>query len=108
MPSGSAPFAGPPRDSRTLERDVVQLHADVERLLLISEALWRIVREKCEITDADLTQEIEKLDLEDGLPDYRKKPTAPRNCPKCQRVLSKKRAVCSICGAPVPIEPFER
>jgi hypothetical protein len=80
----------------------------VERLLLISEALWHILRERFEMSDTDLVAEISKLDLEDGLADFRKKPTQPRTCPKCQRVLSKRRAVCSMCGASVPIEPFER
>ena len=108
MASGSAPFSGPPRDSRSLEREVVQLHADVERLLLISEALWKILRERCDLSDDELVKEITKLDLEDGLPDYRKKPTEPRTCPSCHRVLSKRKAVCSMCGAPVPIAPFER
>jgi hypothetical protein len=108
MPSGSAPFAGPPRDSRTLEREVTQLQADVERLLLISEGLWRILRDRFEMSDEDLVREIAKIDLEDGLADYRKKPTKPRQCPKCQRVLSKRRAVCSMCGEPVAMEPFER
>jgi hypothetical protein len=108
MASGSAPFAGPPRDSRTLEREVVQLHAEVERLLLITEALWNIVRERGELSEDYLAQEITKLDLEDGLADFRKKPTEPRKCPNCHRVLSKRKAVCSMCGAPVPFAPFER
>jgi len=108
MPTPSAPFAGPPRDNRALEREVAQLQVDVERLLLISEALWRIVRERLEVGEGELVREISKLDLEDGLPDFRKKPTEPRHCPKCQRVLSKRRAFCSICGEPVPMEPFER
>jgi hypothetical protein len=91
-----------------LEREVAQLQADVERLLLITEALWDILRERCDLTDESLVQQIAKLDLEDGLPDYRKKPTPPRKCPKCDRVLSKRRALCSICGAAVPMMPFER
>ena len=34
--------------------------------MLITEALWRIVREKLNCTDAELVQRIHDIDLEDG------------------------------------------
>lgn len=99
---------GTPRDSRGQEREIAQLQGEVERLLLITEALWKILKEKADLTDDDLVKTISSIDLEDGIADFRKKPTAPRKCPKCDRVLAKRRAQCMVCGHPVTIEPFER
>jgi uncharacterized paraquat-inducible protein A len=89
-------------------RETDQLKAEIERLLLITEALWNLLRQKAALPEDELAREIHRLDLEDGQADYRKRPTALRHCPKCSRVLTKKRAACTFCGAPVPIEPFER
>jgi hypothetical protein len=109
MPLGTDPSRTPfSREPSTREREVSDLKNDVERLLLISEALWNIVRTKCELPEDELAREIHRLDLEDGQADLRKRPTPPRTCPKCGRVVTKKRAACTFCGAPLPIEPFER
>jgi hypothetical protein len=89
-------------------RESDQFRAEIERLLLITEAMWNLLRQKCELPADELAREIHRLDLEDGQADYRKKPTPLRNCLKCSRVLTKKKSTCTFCGAPVPIEPFER
>lgn len=99
-------------DARTTAREakteVEQLRADVERLTLLTEALWRLVKERTECTDEDLVQGIHAIDLEDGKLDGRKAKTPPRPCPHCQRILSKHRALCLFCGKPVEFVPFER
>jgi hypothetical protein len=106
---GSAPGQRPAaREPVNRERDVDQLKADNERLLLITEALWDIIRERLELPEDELARAIHRLDLQDGFLDFRKRPSPPRNCPKCSRVLTKKKATCTFCGAPVPIVPFER
>lgn len=96
------------REPINRERDVDQLRADNERLLLITEALWDIIREKLELPEDELARAIHRLDLQDGFLDFRKRASPPRNCPKCSRVLTKKKATCTFCGTPVPIVPFER
>lgn len=52
--------------AREAMREVEELRKDVDRLLLINEALWRIVRERLECTDEDLVRRIQDIDLEDG------------------------------------------
>jgi hypothetical protein len=96
------------REPINRERDTDQLKADNERLLLITEALWDIIREKLDLPEDELARAIHRLDLQDGFLDFRKRPSPPRNCPKCSRVLTKKKATCTFCGTPVPIVPFER
>jgi hypothetical protein len=99
-------------DARTTAREakteVEQLRGDVERLMLLTEALWRLVKERTECSDEDLIRRIHDIDLEDGKLDGRKAKTPPRPCPHCQRILSKHRALCLFCGKPVEFVPFER
>jgi len=99
-------------DARTAAReaktDVDELRHDVDRLMLITEALWRIARDRLGCTDEDLVQRIQEVDLEDGKLDGRKGPTPARDCPQCQRKLLKHQPRCFYCGAPVQFLPFER
>jgi len=104
--SGDARSAS--REARDAKSDVEELRRDVERLLLITEALWRIAREKLNCTDADLVQRIHDIDLEDGKLDGRKGISPARPCPHCQRLLVKHRLTCMYCGKPVDLLPFER
>ncbi len=99
-------------DARTTAREakteVERLRADVERLMLLTEALWRLVKERTECTDEDLIQRIHAIDLEDGKLDGRKAKSPPRPCPNCQRILARHRPLCLFCGKPVDFLPFER
>jgi hypothetical protein len=99
-------------DARTTAREakteIEQLRSDVNRLLLITEALWRITREKLNCTDEQLVQRIQEIDLEDGKLDGQKAATPARECPHCQRKLVKHQPLCSYCGKPVQFLPFER
>jgi hypothetical protein len=88
--------------------DVVQLKADVERLYFITEALWRILREKFALPDEEILRQIATIDMEDGKLDGRKAPQAPQPCPKCGRTLAKQRMKCMYCGEFIAQNPFER
>lgn len=87
---------------------VEELKADVERLLLITESLWKIVQEKHGLEDTELLKRMTLLDMADGKLDARKPRTPPKPCPQCQRALPKRRPKCMFCGAPVVFDPFER
>jgi hypothetical protein len=88
--------------------EIAALRGDVERLYFITEALWRLLKEKHGLSDTDIIREIAVIDLEDGRLDGRKAPTPPPPCPKCGRVLSKHRPKCMFCGEPVALNPFDR
>ena len=81
---------------------------DVERLLLITEALWNIIREKHGAEETELIKQITALDMEDGKLDGRKPRTPPQPCPKCGRTLIKNRPRCFYCAEPIAADPFER
>ncbi len=87
---------------------IADLKADVERLLLVTEALWKIVQEKHGLEDKELLRQITMLDMADGRLDARKTKTPPKLCPKCNRALGKRRPKCMFCGEPIMYDPFER
>ena len=98
----------PTRAPRSNEGELRELQHQVERLLLISEALWRILKEKHGLDDNELVKQIMSVDLEDGALDGRKPATPPKPCPKCGRTLTRNRPRCLFCGEPFAPEPFAR
>jgi len=84
------------------------IKAELERLYLITEALWRILKEKNGLDDNEIIRQIALIDMEDGRLDGRKAKTPPKPCPKCGRTLNKQRMKCMYCGELVAANPFER
>ena len=92
------------RDAKTEIRD---LRTAVDRLLLVNRAIWEIVAEATELTDADLVEKVNEIDLRDGALDG-KLTTRVRECPQCGRTMYKGHRQCLYCGAPDPEpDPFE-
>ncbi len=90
------------------DAEINELKQQIERLLLITEALWRIVKEKNGCDELALIREMTVIDMEDGRLDMGKPPSAPQPCPKCSRVLSRHRPRCLYCGEPIAVDPFAR
>lgn len=107
-PASDLATAGFSAAQRVPTTEIEALKFDVERLLLITEALWNIVQEKHELPETELIKQITALDMEDGKLDGRKPKTPPQPCPKCQRVLIKNRPRCFYCAEPLGVDPFER
>jgi hypothetical protein len=84
------------------------LHMDVERLLMITEALWTLLKEQHGYTDDVLIRRIQQLDLRDGALDGRVAAAPPLKCPGCGRTLMRRHPRCLYCGAPVAVSPFDR
>jgi hypothetical protein len=86
------------------------IQCDVEKLFMLTEALWTILKEKHGCTDAELVQRVQEIDLRDGKLDGKVAKVNP-DCPKCGRKLMGKRPVCLYCGAEVArvdLQPFSR
>ena len=81
-------------DARSRVRD---LEHEVQRLKLLNQALWELLREKLNISDADLEKRIREVDLRDGVADGRMTDVALK-CPACSRVSSSKHWKCLYCG----------
>jgi hypothetical protein len=106
--SGDAPIPSSRRAAGEPSSELVQLQGDVERLYFITEALWRILKEKHGLDDQEIIRQITTIDMEDGRLDGRKAKTPPQPCPKCGRILTKQKTKCMFCGELVAVNPFER
>jgi hypothetical protein len=88
--------------------EVRLLESEVERLLMITEALWSILQEKFGYEEQELIKRMIMIDMRDGKLDGKVAASSPKKCPKCERTLFKKRPRCLYCGEPVATDPFER
>ena len=64
-------------DTKSVVRD---LQARVDKLELVCEALWEIVREKENLDDVDLIERVTQIDLQDGTFNGKKKKTSVIEC----------------------------
>ena len=77
-------------DARQAYTEVTFLKQKVEKLMMITEALWTIIKETTDYTDEDLIEIMREIDLKDGKLDGKVASETPDNCPNCGRVLQKK------------------
>ena len=84
------------------------MQADVEKLFMITEALWTILRDRMGLVDEDLIKIIKEIDMQDGRMDGRVAKQANAACPDCGRTLLGRHPACLYCGAVVDRNPFER
>ena len=83
---------------------------DIDRLLLITEALWTLMKQEHGYTDDKLVQLIQNIDQRKasayGPGNATKDP--PVACPSCGRPNTAKRTVCMYCGSRLATKPFAR
>ena len=96
------------RRTTSVEEKIQAVKFDIERLLMITEAFWTLLKQQHGYTDTDLAKLITEIDLRDGRLDGRVAPNPPQPCPYCGHILTKKRPVCIWCGKPIAPDPFER
>ncbi len=87
---------------------VESLGNDVEKLFMVTEALWTLLKEVNGLTDADLENVIQEIDLRSGKLDGKRARQERPVCSACQRRNSGKTPNCMYCGKPLPIEPFAK
>lgn len=89
--------------------EVTHLRREVNRLLMITEALWEYIREREGLTDEHLVAKIDEIDLRDGALDGRVEKVPPVDCTACGRTLAKRQPVCIYCGTDAESrDPFAR
>jgi hypothetical protein len=78
----------------------------VDRLVLIVIALFTLMKEKYGVTDEELLQKIQEVDLLDGRPDGKVHGITAK-CPQCGRFMSARHGRCLYCGFnPATVNPF--
>ncbi len=81
---------------------------DIERLLMITEALWRLLQRAHGYTDEELRNLITEIDLRDGKLDGKVKKQEELLCPACKRPVTVRQSSCIYCGQPLQHDPFAR
>ena len=82
--------------------------ADLEKLYLVTAAMWSLMKESHGITDEMLVRRMEQIDAADGSMDGRVTPSRQTDCTSCGRRLTKRQPLCLYCGATVSRAAFER
>lgn len=88
-------------------REVRHLADALDRSLMVIEAMWVLMRDKLQLTDEQLADKINDIDLSDGVLDGRVRKT-PVSCPSCHRTIARRFTKCMYCGQPVVQDPFDR
>ena len=95
-------------DAREAQTSTELMKHDINRLLMITEALWMLLKQQHGYTDDDLKKVITEIDLRDGVLDGKSSKAATVSCPGCGRPNSTKHALCIYCGKPIPTTLFGR
>ncbi len=93
------------RDARDARTSLQDLEERVGRLTLACTAMWDLLRSRFGLTDQDLLDFIQEVDLRDGQPDGKHNPRG-RQCPGCNRVNNLRRRSCMYCESPLPAAPL--
>jgi len=97
--------SGGNKSSSSNKTSILYLEKRLDRAMLACEALWSIVREKLDVTDEQLAQRMNDLDLADGTLNSKSKKTAVA-CPKCGRTIKRSLPKCMYCGQQIVHDPF--
>ena len=88
-------------DAHEARPSASQLEEQVGRLTLACSAMWVLLRQRVGVTDQELLEAIQEVDLRDGVLDGQYKPPA-LTCPACGRRNSRRRRACMYCESPLP------
>jgi len=80
---------------------IAALEKRVDKLALISMALWSLLSEKCALSEEVLAERVKQIDAMDGAEDGKLGGQGPP-CPQCGRPMSNRHAKCLFCGAERP------
>jgi hypothetical protein len=92
--------------ARDAQNEADCLRNDVDRLLMITEALWTFLKKEHGYSDEDLANAVKEIDLRDGRLDGRAEQPQASPCPNCGRINSARRSLCIYCGQPLPVTLF--
>ena len=92
--------------AREAKTEAELLRHDVDRLLLITEALWTILKTEHGYSDEQLVNAVKEIDLRDGRQDGRAAKSPPLPCPQCGKINSAKYPRCIYCGSELPVNLF--
>ena len=96
------------RDARSASTGLEFTRHDIERLLLVTEALWTFMKKEHGYTDDALTRMVADIETKRGGTNATPVKDAPVTCPACGRVNTASRPFCIFCGKHMEGNPFAR
>ena len=93
---------------REPETNIELLNHDIDRLLMITESMWTLMKKEHGYTNDVLTKLIEEIENRKVIVDGMTVKDPPQPCPGCGRMNSAKRMFCIYCGKPILARPFAR
>lgn len=81
---------------------------DIDRLLLITEAMWTFMKQEHGYTDDTLVKLIQDLEQQKTTATGVSIKDPPVACPSCGRNNTATRPFCMYCGKPLKMNPFAR
>ena len=97
--------AGAAGGDAAARRHAAHLEERVDRLALLSRALFELLAERTGVTEEQLSARVLEIDLRDGQRDGRMSPK-PTRCPKCDAMISPRFGRCLFCGEQGPNAPL--
>jgi hypothetical protein len=94
--------------AREAQDDIEFIRHDIDRLLMITEAMWTLMKQKDGYTDDTLTGVIAEIEKRKVIVDGMTVKDPPVTCPACGKINLAKRMFCIYCGAPMAAKPFAR
>lgn len=83
----------------SLEGKILVLESHLTKAMLINETLWEIMKQKLNLTDDMLLEEMKKVDLREG---------KSKECPKCHHMVARHHRICIYCGEVVDNSVFAK
>ena len=77
---------------------IQRLESKIETLALACQSLWEILRDNTDLTEQELEDKMEEIDLRDGRLDGKLSKVTDA-CANCGRKTSRRRSTCLYCGA---------
>ena len=99
-PGAASGWASAESAARRAANDVNHVEDRLERLTLLTMAMWSLIQDQTDLTEKDLMQRVETLDLMDGKADGKATRTV-QHCHACSRPLNAKHRRCLYCGEPM-------
>jgi hypothetical protein len=104
--TGGSVSGGGSSDGRRALSHSEALEARCDRLAVLCEAMWTLLRDQLNLTDEQLLDRINEVDLTDGRLDGKVERGSAITCHKCNRNVARKFAKCMYCGEPLAHDPF--
>lgn len=89
------------QEVRSVETHVAHLEIQVEKLILVNQALVELLIAKLGMSEAEIIDKVIEVDLRDGTQDGRMN-GAPTKCTECGRPVNPNKKRCLYCGHQTP------